>query len=123
MKLKITHDKLIIQPKKCIFVGHFRFLNFDLGGGGGGGSKFVISDFVNSPVPNFSQIKLLSVFLSVIFGLAVRLALLDSPPPTIYKIYNKVAERLPQTTQTYSQTQFIDKQNLDTFTYQIIGRA
>ena len=43
----------------CIFVGHFRFLNFDLGGYG---SKFVISDFVNSQVPSSTQIKLLLVF-------------------------------------------------------------
>ena len=34
-----------------IFVGHFGFLNFYLGGRGGR-SKFVISDFVNSRVPS-----------------------------------------------------------------------
>ena len=85
----------------CILFGDFGFLNFDLGGWG---SKFVISDFVTFRVPNFTQIKLRLVFWSVIFGLAARLApgaLFALPPPTTYKIYNKVADRLPKTTQTF----------------------
>ena len=103
MKLKITHNKLIIQPK-CAFLSAILdlWILIQLGEG----SIFVISDFVNSRVPNSTEIKLFLVFWSAIFGLAVHLApgaLLALPPPTVYKIYNKVAERLPKTTNTFIQ--------------------
>ena len=104
----------------CIFVGHFGFLNFDLGGWG---SKFVISDFVNFRLPNSTQIKLLLVFWSVIFGLAVRFApgALLALPPSMYKVYNKLPNVYQNYKNVHSNLQFIDKKNLDTFIYQVIG--
>ena len=48
----------------CIFVGHFGFLIFYLGG-----SKFIISDLENSRVLNFTKIKLLLMCCWVGFGI------------------------------------------------------
>ena len=70
MKLKITHDKLIIQPK-CAFFCYFGFSNFDLHGW-----RVQIRNqrLCKCRVPNSIQVKLLLVFFTVIFGLAVRFA-------------------------------------------------
>ena len=71
----------------CIFVAHFGFLNFDLGGNFDLGSN-----------PN--QITFVFLIRHVRSGgpLAPG-ALLARPPP---EIYNKVAERLPKTTNTFA---------------------
>ena len=79
--------------QRCAFCRPF--LIFEFRSWWVGGFRFVISDLVNSKIPNF------------VIGLADRLApgaLLASPPLTIYRIYNKVAERLPKTTTTFIRT-------------------
>ena len=89
----------------CIFVDHFRFLNFDLGGWG---VQIRNQRPHKLPSTEFHPNQITFVILIRHIGSGgpsdASEVLLAPPHPTIYKIYNKVAERLPKTEKTFTQT-------------------
>ena len=105
----------------CIFGGHFGFPNFFLGEWGIQIRNQRLRDL---PSTEFHP-------KQINFGILIHHIRSGGPswptgpsfalpPPIIYKIYNKVAERTNYKN-VHLNLQFIDKQNLDTFIYQVIG--